>query len=56
MKQPSTWCKANNLLHNTAKTKELIIDYRRKKTEITPLFISRDCVERVAYFQFLEFT
>ncbi|KAK3533764.1 hypothetical protein QTP70_025824 [Hemibagrus guttatus] len=46
-------CKENNLLLNTTKTKELIIDYRRKKTDITPLSISGDCVERVADFQFL---
>ncbi|XP_065136007.1 C3a anaphylatoxin chemotactic receptor-like [Paramisgurnus dabryanus] len=33
--------------------KELIIDFRRKKTEIPPLMISRECVERVADFHFL---
>ena len=51
--QLSTWCKANNLLLNTSKTKELIIDFRRKKTEITPLFINGESVERVADFRFL---
>ena len=49
----STWCRANNLLLNTSKTKELITDYRIKKTEIPPLIISGDCVERVADFCFL---
>ncbi|KAK3569005.1 hypothetical protein QTP86_021585, partial [Hemibagrus guttatus] len=49
----SGWCKENNLLLNTTKTKKLIIDYRRKETDITPLYISGDCVERVADFQFL---
>uniref|UniRef100_A0A3P9AUA1 Reverse transcriptase domain-containing protein n=1 Tax=Maylandia zebra TaxID=106582 RepID=A0A3P9AUA1_9CICH len=49
----SSWCKDNNLLLNTKKTKELIIDYRRHKTEIQPLIISDDCVERVADFRFL---
>ncbi|KAK3543919.1 hypothetical protein QTP70_031829, partial [Hemibagrus guttatus] len=49
------WCKENNLLLNTtsSKTNELIIDYRRKETDITPLYISGDCVERVADFWFL---
>ncbi|KAL0199254.1 hypothetical protein M9458_007794, partial [Cirrhinus mrigala] len=53
VKQLSTWCIENNLLLNTSKTKELIIDYRRKKTDIPPLIINRDCVERVADFRFL---
>lgn len=49
----SSWCKDNNLLLNTKKTKELIIDYRRHKTEIQPLIINDDCVERVTDFRFL---
>ncbi|KAK3550067.1 hypothetical protein QTP86_019168, partial [Hemibagrus guttatus] len=49
----SGWCKENNLLLNTTKTKELIIDYRSKETDITLLYISGDSVERVADFQFL---
>ena len=47
----STWCRANDLFLNTSKTKELIIDYRKKKTDIPPLIISGDCV--VADFRFL---
>ncbi|KAK3561725.1 hypothetical protein QTP86_012698 [Hemibagrus guttatus] len=46
----TVWCRENNLLLNTSKTKELVIDYRRKKTDILPLIISGDCVERVADF------
>ncbi|XP_042077993.1 uncharacterized protein si:ch1073-456m8.1 isoform X1 [Haplochromis burtoni] len=53
VEQLTSWCKANNLLLNTSKTKELIIDFRRKKAEIQPLFINGDCVERVASFRFL---
>ncbi|KAK3565350.1 hypothetical protein QTP86_007129 [Hemibagrus guttatus] len=49
----TVWCRRNNLLLNTSKTKELVIDYRRKKTDIIPLIISRDCVERVGDFHFL---
>lgn len=44
----STCWTANDLLLNISKTKELKIDYRRKKTEI-----QADCVERVADFRFL---
>lgn len=48
----SGWCKENNLLLNTTKTKELIID-NRKKTDISPLSISGEWVERVTDFRFL---
>ena len=47
------WCSANNLLLNTTKTKELVVDYRRKKTAIQPLLIGGVCVERVSDFRFL---
>ena len=33
------WCKNNNLVLNISKTKEMIIDFRKKKTPIHPLFI-----------------
>lgn len=49
----AAWCGENNLLLNTAKTKELVIDFRRKKTDITPLLISGDCVEQVTDIRFL---
>lgn len=35
----SLWCSSNNLLPNTSKPKEMIIDYRKKKTDILLLFI-----------------
>ena len=47
------WCSANNLLLNATKTKELVVDYRRKKTVIQPLMIGRVCVEGVSDFRFL---
>ena len=47
------WCGVNNLLLNTSKTKELIVDFRRKKTDIQPLLIGGTCVERVSDFRFL---
>ncbi len=45
VEQLSMWCIENNLALNITKTKELIIDCRRKKTDIQPLFINGDCVE-----------
>ena len=48
-----TWCHNNNLELNTTKTKELIIDFRRKQTETPPLLIKGTPVERVSSFKFL---
>lgn len=53
MIQQSVWYRKNNLILNTSKTKEMIVDYRRKKGDIQPLFIGGDCVERVHDFWFL---
>ncbi len=53
VEQLSVWCIENNLALNITKTKELITDCRRKKTDIQPLFINGDCVERTSNFQFL---
>ena len=48
-----TWCRENNLALNISKTKELIIDFRRKQTDIQPLVINGDEVERASNFRFL---
>uniref|UniRef100_A0A8C7YDV2 Reverse transcriptase domain-containing protein n=1 Tax=Oryzias sinensis TaxID=183150 RepID=A0A8C7YDV2_9TELE len=50
------WCEKNNLTLNTTKTKEMVVDYRRNKTDIQPLSIGGDCVERVAAFKLLGVT
>ncbi|XP_066531611.1 semaphorin-4A-like [Hoplias malabaricus] len=47
------WCAENNLSLNSTKTKELVIDFRRKRADPTPLIINGDCVERVPSFRFL---
>ena len=47
------WCTDNNLALNTSKTKELIVDFRRKTTDYQPLVISGDDVERAPNFRFL---
>ena len=35
------------------KTKEMIVDYRKKRTEHTPILIDGAAVEQVESFQFL---
>lgn len=45
----STWCQAHNLILNTRKTKEIILDKRLT----LPLFINDKCVERVHSFTLL---
>ncbi|KAK3548205.1 hypothetical protein QTP70_005179 [Hemibagrus guttatus] len=48
------WCLENNLSLNTDKTKEMIIDPRRKRKEQhTPIYISETEVEMVKMFKFL---
>jgi hypothetical protein len=47
------WCAENNLQLNVAKTKEIIVDFRRKKTPVSPLVIDGSEVERVDCFKFL---
>ena len=46
------WCREDNLLLNTSKTKD-VIDFRRKKTDILPPYIDGDSVERVVGVRFL---
>ena len=47
------WCSDNNLELNVSKTKEMIVDFRKKKTPLSPLFINGQSVERVDSFKFL---
>uniref|UniRef100_A0A669EVJ8 Reverse transcriptase domain-containing protein n=1 Tax=Oreochromis niloticus TaxID=8128 RepID=A0A669EVJ8_ORENI len=49
----AAWCSENNLALNTKKTKELIVDFRRHSTDLAPLYINGECVERVHTFRFL---
>ncbi|XP_059807146.1 uncharacterized protein LOC132381625 isoform X4 [Hypanus sabinus] len=49
-----SWCSENNLSLNTAKTKELIINFGKSQDdEYAPVFINGDTVERVSSFRFL---
>ena len=48
------WCEANSLQLNASKTKEMIVDYRRKgNNDHAPLSIRGEQVERVATVKFL---
>ncbi|KAK0146238.1 RNA-directed DNA polymerase from mobile element jockey [Merluccius polli] len=50
----AVWCADNNLLLNTSKTKELIVDFRKEKGEThNPIQINGMAVERVSSFKFL---
>merc|ERR1711895_312881 len=50
----AAWCRENNLELNISKTKELIIDFRRKnKTDMQPLVINGEEVEIASNFRFL---
>ena len=53
----ASWCGNNNLLLNTKKTKEIIIDFRRSRPQNhRPLSIGLEVVERVSSFKFLGVT
>ena len=47
------WCKDNNIALNVIKTKEMIVDYRKRRTEHTSILINGAVVEQVESFKFL---
>ena len=50
----TVWCQDNNLSLNVIKTKEMIVDYRKRRTEHTPILIDGAVVEQVESFKFLD--
>ena len=50
------WCQDNNLSLNVIKTKEMIVDYRKRRAEHTPILIDGAVVEQVESFKFLAST
>ena len=44
------WCTDNNLSLNVIKTKEMIVDYRKKRAEHVPILIDGAVVEQVESF------
>jgi hypothetical protein len=49
----TVWCKDNNISLNVIQTKEMIVDYRKRRTEHAPILIDGAVVERVESFKFL---
>ena len=49
----AVWCQDNNLSLNVIKTKELIVDYRKRRAEQAPINIDGAIVEQVESFKFL---
>ncbi|KAK0154257.1 hypothetical protein N1851_003646 [Merluccius polli] len=47
------WCAENHLSLNVKKTKEIVVDFRKKKTEPQPIYINGTAVERVDTFKYL---
>ena len=47
------WCQNYNLSLNVTKTKEKIVDYRKRRTEHAPILIDGAVVEQVDSFKFL---
>ena len=47
------WCQDNNLSLNVSKTKELVVDYRKRRAEQAPINIDRAVEERFESFKFL---
>ena len=45
VKDLTVWCKDNNLSLNVIKTKEMIVDYRKMRTEHAPILIGGAVVE-----------
>ena len=53
VKKLAEWCNKHNLLLNTSKTKEIMIDFRKHREDPAPLYINGDRVEQVSSFKFL---
>ena len=50
----ASWCQNNNLsLNVTKETKEMIVDYRKRRTDHAPILIEGAVVEQVESFKFL---
>ena len=47
------WCEENFLNLNVKKTKEMIIDFRRKRQEIEPIIINEEAVQIVENYKYL---
>ena len=50
----AVWCQDNNLSLNVIKTKEMIVAYRKRRTEHAPILINRAVLEQVESFKYLD--
>lgn len=48
-----TWCELNHLQLNVRKTKELVVDFIKSRTPVTPLSVHGEEVEIVADYIYL---
>ena len=53
VRELAVWCQDKNLSLNVRKTKELIVDYRKRRTEHSPILIDWAVVEQVDSFNIL---
>jgi hypothetical protein len=53
VRELAVWCQDNNLSLNVIKTKEMTVDYRKRRAEHVPIHIDWAVVERVERFKFL---
>ena len=53
VRELSVWCQDNDLSLNGSKTKELIVDYRKRRAKQAPTNIDVAVVELVESFKFL---
>jgi hypothetical protein len=49
----AVWCQDNKLSINMSKTKEMTVDYRKRRAEHAPIHIDQAVVERVKSLKFL---
>ncbi len=48
MQNLTAWCSTNNLLLNTRKTKEIVLDIRKtRRTDLSAVVINGEAVEKV---------
>jgi hypothetical protein len=55
VREPAVWCQNNNLSLDVSKTKEQIVDYRKRRAEQAPININGGVMELVESFKFLGF-
>ena len=48
-----SWCDTHNLQLNASQTREMIVDFRKRKNPLAPIIVNGDSIERVDCFKFL---